>query len=62
MSCMPRGCMKTLGIYHRTTYPCWEHAHLSAHKMMLRPRTTRRLQLISHDVNISADAEIIWAG
>jgi transglutaminase-like putative cysteine protease len=53
--------MPKLIINHRTTYRYREPVKLSAHRLMLRPRETRELTLLSHRVSISPDTELSWA-
>jgi transglutaminase-like putative cysteine protease len=53
--------MPTLVISHSTTCRYGEPVTLSAHRLMLRPRESRELQLSGHDVSISPDAEISWS-
>ena len=53
--------MPKLNISHRTTYRYGEPVTLSAHRLMLRPRESRELTLLSHEVSISPDVEIKWS-
>ena len=53
--------MPKLSIHHRTTYRYRETVSLSAHRLMLRPRESRELKLISHDLSVSPDASIDWS-
>ena len=53
--------MITLTIRHTTTYryrlPVW----LGAHRLMLRPRESRELRLVSSDVTTTPGASLSWA-
>lgn len=53
--------MITLAIRHTTTYryrlPVW----LGAHRLMLRPRESRELRLVSSDVTTTPVASLSWA-
>lgn len=53
--------MPKLNIRHRTTYRYHEPIRLSAHRLMLRPRESRELTLLDHEVVISPDAELRWS-
>ena len=53
--------MPQLNISHRTTYRYGEPVTLSAHRLMLRPRESRELTLLSHEVSFAPDAEIKWS-
>ena len=53
--------MPKLIINHRTTYRYREPVKLSAHRLILRPRESRELTLLSHRVSISPDTELSWA-
>lgn len=50
-----------LAIRHRTTYRYRSQVQLLPHRLMLRPRETRELQLISHDVTITPEAVLTWS-
>ena len=53
--------MITLTIRHTTTYryrlPVW----LGAHRLMLRPRESRELRLVSSEVTTTPAASLSWA-
>lgn len=53
--------MVGLTAVHRTTYRYREQVVLGPHRLMLRPRETRDLKLISQDLQISPDAALVWA-
>lgn len=53
--------MLTIKIRHRTTYLYHSVVKLGAHRLMLRPRESRELRLISHLVRVSPAASVIWA-
>ena len=53
--------MTQVRISHTTVYHYRHPVSLSAHRLMLRPRESRELQLISHDLKVSPDAAISWA-
>lgn len=46
---------------HRTTYQFQGAVFLGPHRLMLRPRESRDLRLISHDISISPVAELSWS-
>lgn len=50
-----------LGIHHRTTYRYRQPVSLGSHRLMLRPRESRDLRLISHDVVVTPAAVVKWA-
>lgn len=53
--------MDTLRIRHRTTYRYRQPVSLGPHRLMLRPRENRDLQLISSDVTTTPAAAVTWA-
>ncbi|WP_091686518.1 transglutaminase family protein [Methylocapsa palsarum] len=53
--------MITLRIYHRTAYRYRQRVGLGPHRLMLRPRESRDLQVISSDVTVTPSAELTWA-
>ncbi len=53
--------MTTLSIVHRTTYHYRAFVQLLPHRLMLRPRESRELKLLSHHVRCSPDAEVTWS-
>jgi len=50
-----------LDIVHTTTYRYRQAVALGPHKLMLRPRETRELRLLSHDLTIAPVATVTWA-
>jgi len=53
--------MIVLSIRHRTAYRYHQAVQLGRHRLMLRPRESRDLRLISSAVNISPQASLTWA-
>ncbi|MFI5002211.1 MAG: transglutaminase N-terminal domain-containing protein [Reyranellales bacterium] len=53
--------MITLGIRHKTTYRYREPVALGPHRLMLRPRESRELRLVSIDVTVTPTATVTWA-
>ena len=53
--------MITLKIHHRTTYRYRQPVSLGPHRLMLRPRESRDLRLISSDVMVTPAAVVTWA-
>lgn len=53
--------MTKLTIRHRTTYRYSEAVNFGPHRLMLRPRESRDLQLVSCEVSISPMATVTWA-
>jgi hypothetical protein len=53
--------MRTITIHHRTTYTYRQEVVLAPHRLMLRPRESRELKLISHDMSIHPNADVSWA-
>jgi len=51
----------TLKIHHRTTYRYRQPVSLGPHRLMLRPRESRDLRLISSDVVVTPAAVVTWA-
>ena len=50
-----------LEIRHRTTYRYRQPVMLGTHRLMLRPRESLELRLISHQATITPDASLTWA-
>jgi transglutaminase-like putative cysteine protease len=50
-----------LKIHHKTTYRFNQSVNLWPHRLMLRPRESRELRLISHTVTATPDALVTWA-
>ena len=53
--------MITLKIHHRTTYRYRQLVSLGPHRLMLRPRESRDLRLISGEVVVTPTAVVTWA-
>ena len=53
--------MTALRIHHRTTYRYRLPVSLGPHRLMLRPRESRDLRLISSDVAVTPPAVVTWA-
>ncbi len=53
--------MITLKIHHRTTYRFHQKVTLWPHRLMLRPRESRDLHLISSNITVAPAATVIWA-
>lgn len=53
--------MITLTIEHRTTYRYNQAVSLGPHRLMLRPRESRDLRLISSEVTVEPAATVSWA-
>ena len=53
--------MITLKIQHRTTYRYRQQVSLGPHRLMLRPRESRDLRLISSDLAVTPAATVTWA-
>ncbi len=53
--------MPDIRIIHKTTYTYPSLVSLGPHRLMLRPRETRELKLVSFDLTISPEATVTWA-
>lgn len=53
--------MITLKIHHKTTYRYRQPVNLGPHRLMLRPRESRELRLLSSDVTVTPTAAVTWA-
>ena len=53
--------MTALRILHRTIYRFRELVSFAPHRLMLRPRETRELRLVSHTLTIAPFATTTWA-
>ena len=51
----------TLRIHHKTTYRYLQPVSLGPHRLMLRPRESRDLRLISSDVTVTPAPSVTWA-
>jgi transglutaminase-like putative cysteine protease len=50
-----------LRIHHKTTYRYRQPVQLGPHRLMLRPRESRDLRLISSDITVTPPASVTWA-
>jgi transglutaminase-like putative cysteine protease len=53
--------MISLKVHHRTTYRYRQLVSLGPHRLMLRPRESRDLRLISSAVTVAPAAQVAWA-
>lgn len=53
--------MNRLRIEHRTTYRYRLPVNLGTHRLMLRPRESRDLRLMSHDLQVTPPTTLTWA-
>ncbi|HXP95089.1 MAG TPA: transglutaminase family protein [Telmatospirillum sp.] len=53
--------MITLQIHHKTLYRYHQPVRLGPHRLMLRPRESRDLRLISSHVTVTPEAKVTWA-
>ena len=53
--------MIALRIHHKTTYRYHEPVRLGPHRLMLRPRESHELRLLSSFVSVTPDAVVTWA-
>lgn len=53
--------MTPIRISHTTVYHYRTPVSLSPHRLMLRPRESRELQLLSHTLTVSPQATVAWA-
>ncbi len=53
--------MIALRIHHKTTYRYYEPVKLGPHRLMLRPRESRELRLMSNFVSVTPAAMVTWA-
>jgi hypothetical protein len=53
--------MVTLRIRHRTTYRYGKPVSLRPHRLMLRPRESRELRLLSMELAVEPQAIVTWA-
>ena len=53
--------MAALRIHHKTTYRFHQPVTLWPHRLLLRPRESRELRLVSSDVTVTPAAAISWA-
>lgn len=53
--------MITLRIHHRTTYRYGKPVSMNPHRLMLRPRESRELRLLSMELDVQPHAVVTWA-
>ncbi|WP_159587127.1 transglutaminase N-terminal domain-containing protein [Chelativorans xinjiangense] len=53
--------MQLLTTFHRAVYSYRYPVSLGPHRLMLRPRETRDLRLVSHEIDLTPGAEIAWS-
>ncbi|MEQ8639773.1 MAG: transglutaminase family protein [Alphaproteobacteria bacterium] len=53
--------MITLSIHHQTSYRYRTPLAFGPHRLMLRPRESRTLRLIAHDLELTPAATVTWA-
>ena len=53
--------LTTLEIHHQTTYRYHSPMEFGPHRLMLRPRESRSLRLIAHDLTLKPAATVAWA-
>ena len=53
--------MTQIQIKHTTVYHYRSPVNLNPHRLILRPRESRELQLISHNLTVSPEASLAWA-
>lgn len=53
--------MTSLRIHHRTTYRYREAVAFGPHRLMLRPRESRDLQLIGFEMTVTPTPQVTWA-
>jgi transglutaminase-like putative cysteine protease len=58
---MPELRLIALKIQHATTYRYHQSVSLGPHRLMLRPRESRDLRLISSDLRLTPAADVTWA-
>ncbi|MHA7816681.1 MAG: transglutaminase family protein [Pseudohaliea sp.] len=53
--------MQRLSIHHRTSYQYHDRVRFGPHRLMLRPRESRKLRLLAHNVRCTPAAQLTWA-
>ena len=53
--------LTSIKIHHQTIYRYRTPVEFGLHKMVLRPRESRSLRLISHDLELTPAADVTWA-
>lgn len=52
--------LSILNIVHRTTYRYWHPISLGPHRLIMRPRESRDLRLLSHQLTITPTPDVTW--
>uniref|UniRef100_UPI0030135FDF transglutaminase N-terminal domain-containing protein n=1 Tax=Methylobacterium nigriterrae TaxID=3127512 RepID=UPI0030135FDF len=53
--------MANLRIHHRTTYRYRQSVSFGPHRLLLRPRESREVRLVSSDLTVTPSATVTWA-
>lgn len=53
--------MPILTVIHKTSYAYRQPVMLGPHQLIVRPRESRDLRLLSHEVDISPRADLVWS-
>lgn len=53
--------MKALRVRHHTTYHYWQALQFGPHRLILRPRESRNLRLLAHELKISPKSSVTWS-
>ncbi len=53
--------MALFSIYHRTEYHYRQPVLIGPHRLMLRPRESRELRLVCHEITTSPPSTLVWA-
>jgi transglutaminase-like putative cysteine protease len=53
--------LASVEIHHKTSYAYREPVRLGPHRLLLRPRESRDVQVLAYDLIVSASAEIHWS-
>ena len=53
--------MRSLRVVHRTSYEYRVPVALGPHRLMLRPRESRDMRLVSYALDVSPDARVTWS-
>ena len=61
MASIWRQLLVTLSIHHQTTFKYRDRLEFGPHRLMLRPRESRNLRLIAHDLVVTPAATVTWA-
>jgi transglutaminase-like putative cysteine protease len=50
-----------IDIVHKTRYAYWEPVRLNPFRLMLRPRESRDVRVLTYDLQVSASADVHWS-